>query len=190
MASGFQDVSIITLLLEDGVDVNAKETLMPVTARRKATVELLLKSGADVNTKGAGGNIALMAAALSGVATETIKTLLSAGAHVNDKNSIGRTPLILAAAGDIMINSAINVFLEPCTDAVERELNRLRVQILIAVNDQLTATIIDLLLKAGADVKAKDNDGHDALWHLNQKITFSDIGRKYITDLILNASRE
>lgn len=45
---------------------------------------------------------------------------------------------------------------------------------------------VKILLKAGADPRAADKDGCNALWHANQNNKLSGADKKRLTDLLWN----
>jgi len=106
-AIGCRDLEIITLLLDNGADVNATGnfSVTPLTsvARSRpededdgtAIVKLLLARGASVNAEEDGMFSPLHSACSSGNA-EIVKLLLAAGAKVNATDQDGQTPLQMA----------------------------------------------------------------------------------------------
>jgi ankyrin repeat protein len=112
-------------------------------------VELLLSVGADPNHKDRIGWTPLMWAVSYGPADrpEIVKSLLSAGADVNARDGSRNTALMLAAAG----NSA----------ALAKSLLDAGVDVDLA--SVKPATVVKLLLGAGADASAKNQSGETAL---------------------------
>jgi ankyrin repeat protein len=101
-AAGHDDLPEVKRLLAKGADINAKVSLIGITALigasykgQREVVEFLLAKGADVNAKTYYGNTALMMASSNGH-SEVVKLLLAKGADVNDKDEEGRTALDLA----------------------------------------------------------------------------------------------
>lgn len=95
---GVQDVEITRLLLDHGLDVNARDhtgrtALMQCYSPQVAA--LLVERGADVNARDAQGNTALLTAVRS-YQKDHITLLLKHGANVNSINSQGETPLSVA----------------------------------------------------------------------------------------------
>lgn len=95
-------VEIVTMLLDNGADVNAKNndgnTALMLASKKGQTeiVSMLLAAGADVNAKVIYGNTALIVASGNGH-KEIVAILLEKGADVNIKSDFGGTALMLAS---------------------------------------------------------------------------------------------
>lgn len=98
------DVTTVTTLLSQGIDVNIRHWYLDNTPLHKASqygcipiITLLLKQGADVTiTNGGRGEIPLHKAAYS-CSVPAIELLLTYGSDVHAKDSSGNTPLHQAA---------------------------------------------------------------------------------------------
>lgn len=99
--------NIICRLLEEGVDVNAKDEdgitalMWAICKENKYIVEMLLKKGADVNAKDKNGISALTLSAMSpskwrSRKREIVSMLLEKGADVNTMDSFGLTAVMWA----------------------------------------------------------------------------------------------
>jgi ankyrin repeat protein len=93
---------MIQLLIDLGIDINAKQTKSPertalqlaLMKKSKLIFDILLKKGVDVNIKDVNGNVPLLDAVMSykGDDGYFIKALISNGARVDIKNNYGVTP--------------------------------------------------------------------------------------------------
>ena len=137
-ASGTGDTEIVSMLVEMGADVNAKDNY-GVTAYGSKCLWThgdrvnASGDGADVNAMNNGG-YGFIEAKMNGY-TEIVSMLLEMGADVNAKNNEGRTALMAA------IYYCKNYYCVP----------------------SWTIEIVSMLLEMGADVNAKDNEGSTAL---------------------------
>jgi len=151
---GSPDLKIVNIFIESGANVNAEDEsgmtpLMYAAASSRMKPEILtalINAGADVNAKANNGTTPLIYATKLLGNPKTVITLISAGADVNAKTDDGTTPLIAAAGrydtlGDL--TAAISALLNEDPKA--------------AVNFSLE--MVTALVKAGADVNAKANDG-------------------------------
>ena len=93
------DLKAVKEHLAQGVDINAKEDKLDITALSLAAlydhaeiVAFLVQKGADVNARGDDGGTALHAAAFLGQ-YEVAKLLVQKGADVNAKKEDGETPI-------------------------------------------------------------------------------------------------
>jgi ankyrin repeat protein len=124
-------------------------------------VNLLLAKGADVNAKNADGNTPLHAAIRArskGIAAQ----LLAKGADVNARNDRGLTPLHIRAIRGDMEQVEWHYTVRPARAAVSE--NAEASKSLDGGKDAANQKdLTELLIAYGADVHAKDNDGHTPL---------------------------
>lgn len=100
----YADIKIVKMLIGNGADVNAKDTVQCWTPLHFAVreghfdiVKLLLESGAVIDAQDAFGNTPLIEAVMSFKGDpQIIEILLAYGADKNIKNKEGVSPLILA----------------------------------------------------------------------------------------------
>ena len=142
---------LVKKLIEAGANINAtnKKGLLPLQAGTKTNpkakkqlaeiVDYFQTLGAQTTPENASG---LLHQACNSMAVELVAKLLAQGADPNERDKQGRTPLNL-------ISSAVKF------DLYEND-NRTHA-------DQAYPVLVDMLLKAGADIDAPDKKGDTAL---------------------------
>src|SRR5881394_1520849 len=124
------------------------------------TVRALIQRRVDLKARDADGNSALHVAALHGNAAAIEHFLLAAGAgDVNGTNRYGATPL-LYAAGD---PKKVRALLAPGADPNRASLLG-TTPLIAAAGYPDSARSLALLLEAGANIRATNKTGFDALW--------------------------
>lgn len=170
-ASSRARAGIVRLLLEAGAEVNPKKARSGVTqgayygyqtplaqaseAGRASLVRLLLEHGADPNGEDYFGSTPLLEAVNAGN-LEAARVLLGAGARANPRPDGRDTPVMRAIYA---ASTAVHDAQKPGgVGGRARDAEAAR-----AIEERFAA-ILDLLLKAGADVNASDDRGQNALW--------------------------
>jgi ankyrin repeat protein len=166
------------MLIEHGADVNVQSqqgrTPLMVAASRDGNaglVRLVLAKGGDVRAKGAQGGTALLLASQMGD-IEIMRLLIEKGADANAAPaSLGLTPLADAISSNhdeavrLLLASGANVNATITADARVRN-GRLALKdltTLMLAAPYGSPAMIEILLKAGADVNAKEARGVNAL---------------------------
>eukprot|EP00934_Nitzschia_sp_Nitz4_P000144 Nitzschia sp. Nitz4//scaffold23_size168460//114408//117133//NITZ4_002234-RA/size168460-snap-gene-0.165-mRNA-1//-1//CDS//3329543680//144//frame0 len=161
--------SVVKALLEknggkDGfVDTASAEGVTPLIAAASEgqleSLKLLIAAKADVNAKDTDGTTALMASSARGH-LEVVKALLAAGASVNAQNSDGHTPLMFAYNGKNQVETLWERYNKFVAEG-EGELDSDTMKILKEALD-MHKSLVELLLKSGADASIKDKEGYQA----------------------------
>uniref|UniRef100_A0A8D2JJC3 Ribonuclease L n=1 Tax=Sciurus vulgaris TaxID=55149 RepID=A0A8D2JJC3_SCIVU len=175
------DVSEIQQLLDRGADVNCQEEAggwtslhNAVQCGREDIVELLLRYGADPHQRKRNGATAFIIAGIVGN-VELLQLFLSKGADVNECDSNGFTALMEAAgrghveALRFLFEKGAAVNLHRNTKEHQKRLRKGGATALMDAAEGGHAEVVRLLLEEmGADVKARDNMGRNALIHALQ----------------------
>lgn len=103
MRGGRYDLEVVTNLINEGADVNAKDSSgvtplmdMLISGAEPEVLKALIEAGADVNAKDIYGSTPLMYALLYKRSFEVITVFINAGAEVNTYDDNGFTPLYIA----------------------------------------------------------------------------------------------
>lgn len=123
-------------------------------------ISLLAKEGALLDVPGAKGRTPLMLAA-SGGRTAVAALLIESGADSNAKDSLGYTALGLALQRNVPVETVAALLVgKPDLEQRDQEGRTLFLQG-VAVSGM--PAVLDLLMRSGADIAAKDGKGRSAL---------------------------
>jgi len=176
-------VDVMEALLDAGADVNLAAALgetaliVAASARASDTVPILLDHHGDPRIADRDNKTVLMWVVdlqfhRGGVPVEVIRPLVVAGAEPNARDRFGRTALMWAVKGDLSSSvrpAVLKALLDNGADVnlVDDRDETALFGLVRYVDDVLDLddgrTSIELLLGAGADPKARNNDGKTAL---------------------------
>lgn len=154
----------VRALVEAGADVTSipedgESLVLTVTQTNSAAspeiVRVLCKAKADVNLANAVATPLYYAADLGSV--ELVKALLECGADPNGKTPSGRVPLYAAVGNNEIVGLLLKAKADPNIAMQNAS------PILIAAIESGTDETVEALVKAGADVNARDDHGNSAL---------------------------
>ena len=132
-------------------------------------VRAQLAAGADCNARNADGATALMLAAHAGQ-LDVVRALIEAGADVNASDERGWGPLMKA-----VYNADLDRWFADVVDTLIRAGDRIEAPIAYGIRPLMLAAgygetaVVEALLKAGADVLARNEGGLTALMMVKQK---------------------
>jgi ankyrin repeat protein len=156
---------VVKLFLAAGMspDVQDQRFTPLLEAARRGYSEMaleLIKGGADVNAKDPYGVTALMFSLIAG-STDVALKLIEKGADVNSRDVDGRTALVEALTSENEIPpEVVESLIRRGADVNVRLAGGLTPLMIAASGD---SRIVRLLVEAGADVKAKDDNGANVL---------------------------
>ena len=188
-ASGMGNVEMIEYLVEQGADINEKNSegttpLMQCILRNqsKECVSVLLRLGADINVQDKDGFSPLVLAVIEGQ-TETVRLFLDAGASPTLSTTGGATPLILAAHfGFIDIARRLLSHNVPIDTQAKNGQNAL---IAASMHDHLD--IVHFLVQHGASLHLRDKNNSTAFMIARQH-NHVDIEQFLLSSLITSSS--
>lgn len=175
-ASDNLEVESSRLIVEAGADVNAKDNdgksvLMHavgtmVNYGEPELIPLFVGRGADINYKDPRGNTVLQHAAHTVNNLEFIQTLLDHGADPKTKNGGGATPLMAAASTSD--ENTVRFFLDLGLPVDEKDDQGFTAFMHASMCNDSPSQILPVLIAAGADVDATDNEGRTALMRVSE----------------------
>ena len=161
MASLYHTSSVVELLLKVGADADAQDhsgmTPLFFASRRDCTgadAQLLLEHGASIHMRNKNGQTPLHLASLDGH-PRPMALLLKFGADVNAQDDDDMTPLLFASQSDRLGDSAQLLLEHGASIHVQNKKGQTPLHL---ASQQGNPFSVESLLKAGADVDARDND--------------------------------
>lgn len=156
---------IIEMIIEAKADVNSKEVpiIEAVYTKRCKLVEMLIKANADVNRK---KDTTALIAAVNCEKIDILEILLKAKADVNIRDQFGVTPLMRASVDkeyemfDLLLKSDSSNLNNPEGDGHT---------LLTYASRANRIEIVEMLIKANADVNATCKYGDNPLIHASEK---------------------
>ena len=180
-------LAMTRFLLTKGAQIDARDTSGATALyhaaenERPATVTLLLSKGADLNLPGRSGLTPLAVAASKGN-DRIVEQLLSRNADPNVADVAGKTAMTHAAVRGFA--EVVRRLLDAGVDANRRYGNDLTALMWAAgyedgVGVPAAASVVDLLLEAGAQLDAVDDRGRTAL------MIAADLGHAEMADILI-----
>ncbi len=158
-------IEIVRLLIEKGVDVNAKtgkgNTALPyaLLEGHSEIVKLLIEKGAVMPNVGDVVGEIYLSNALNKGHSEVARLLIERGANVNAKDKDDCTPLMKSAMKGLI--EIVRLLIEKGADVNAKDKDEWTSLIFAAGGDHIE--IAKLLIEKGADVNAKTKKGNTAL---------------------------
>ncbi|GMT22656.1 hypothetical protein PFISCL1PPCAC_13953, partial [Pristionchus fissidentatus] len=163
-------VDIVNMLLEMGAEINSRTgsklgispLMLAAMNGHKDATRVLLEKGSDINAQiETNRNTALTLACFQG-RTEVVRLLLQYNANVEHRAKTGLTPLMEAANGGYV--DVGQLLLEAAADPNTSPVPSSRDTALTIAADKGHEKFVDLLLRNGAAVDARNKKGCTALW--------------------------
>ena len=165
---------IVKFLLRNGSDVNTKNNEgdsplhMSCMSGYHRVVKTLIKNGADINSKNLKGETPLHISSYVNELKIT-KILMENGADINAKNNIGETSFLMACYVENL--GVVKLFLEKNGNSNINIVDNDGCSPLIGAASVGNYDIMVVLIKNGANVETKDNNGKIFLEHIHNDNT-------------------
>ena len=165
-ASSRGNLSMVSLLVEQGTDINAKgghsgnAIYLACRGKHIAVVDFLIEKGADVNARLIDDDTALIkASSYSGMSLDAVKLLVGKAADVNLQNKSGETALYAASENcytevvELLVQGGADVNLQVKSGETA----------LFRASQYGRKDTVELLVQGGADVNRQNRSGQSAL---------------------------
>lgn len=168
------DIEAVKQLLDNGADVGYKDAdgrtaLMAATQKNQLpVVKLLLEAGSDVNTRDITQLTPFICSGANGF-HEILSEMLKYGADLKSVNRFGGTALLPSSEKGYLktVQRCLDAGI-PVNHANNLGWSALLESVILGNGGRLYSMIIELLVKAGADVSLPDRDGKSSLQHANE----------------------
>lgn len=154
---------VMDVLIKAGLDINEKNSsgetpLMDYVkygSDRFKMLKAAIAAGADLKATDNSGNSILHAAVSANYTQEVVQTLLAAGCDPKAKNKSGRSPLFYAVSTLFLPVDAAKLLIKVGADPCETDKDGIT-PLHLALSSDPVPEKVRLLIKAGADVNARD----------------------------------
>jgi serine/threonine-protein phosphatase 6 regulatory ankyrin repeat subunit B len=171
-----QDLSVVSALLDAGVDINATDfygqtALMYAIIRPKTNldiVSLLLENNADVKVRSKTGGTAMTLAGGFCNDPRVFELLINAGAEINIRENNGNNTLMRASFRNTNTEIILSILQRGIDINAVNDNGVTALMFAAGAND--SPEILLLLLELGADMTRKDKNGKKAVDYLEERL--------------------